>query len=53
MLGPVLLKPFLRLTGKYQFTSPPDFSAFRHWSQATGILITLTTECTNIWSSEQ
>jgi len=41
LLGPVLLRPILRLSREYQLTSLADLLAFRYRSQAAGVLATL------------
>jgi PAS domain S-box-containing protein len=41
VLGPVLLKPILRLTHEYQLGSLADLLAFRYRSQLAGVLVTL------------
>jgi Na+/proline symporter len=41
VLGPVLLKPILRLTHEYQLGSLADLFAFRYRSQLAGMLVTL------------
>jgi PAS domain S-box-containing protein len=41
VLGPVLLKPILRLAHEYQLGSLADLFAFRYRSQLAGVLVTL------------
>jgi len=41
VLSPVLLRPLLRLTREYQFTSLADVFAYRYRSQAAGAIVTL------------
>jgi len=41
ILGPILLKPILRLTREYQLSSLADLFAFRYHSQTAGVLVTL------------
>jgi Na+/proline symporter/signal transduction histidine kinase len=41
LMSPLLLRPLLRLTRDYQFTSLADMLAFRYRSQLAGIIVTL------------
>jgi PAS domain S-box-containing protein len=41
LLSPLLLRPILRLTQDFQFTSLADLFAFRYRSQSAGVIVTL------------
>ncbi len=43
LLSPLLLRPILKLTREYQFSSLADLLAFRYRSQFVGVLVTLFT----------
>jgi len=43
LLSPLLLRPILKLTREYQFSSLADLLAFRYRSQFAGVLVTLFT----------